>query len=659
MKRWMILLFVLILGPASHAQNTLYPIFEGNLWGYINKTGKVVIKPQFRYALAFSEGLAAVRIEGRYGYIDTTGRVVIAPSYDRGNPFSHGLAQVFRDGKPLFIDKNGHEIFQHSFASIMPFQQHSVTIAGTGTGKYCLIDRQGKMVTDSAFRRIYRLGEAGLFGVYGLLHIPSARDKGEVVKMQNGIIDSNGRFIVRYGRYTDISVFGRHYFSASPIGNVKKKRTGRTVIIDERGKKVIESVPGHYFEKDNSAGFFEGLAVTSWYAETKEKKGKNSHYYNRRYVSVIDIRGQIRISDTTWTDMTPFCRGKAFAQIVNTNKWMLIDRNGLKISDSLYNRVLYSNMHNSPEELFGDGVAYVRLQQGWVGIDTSGAIVQSTDKALTEYDYQLERVGDKIFYFKHLNCESSRYCRLDGFWNTKSNTHLPPMFHRVGMQFIDGIGVAMKDGQYFYINDDGGVVWQGEEVKDSLGTLNIDHMNRGYCYAASEFRKDLAGVGGWAPSDNKAQILERQEEKSNKLILVLADSLKSSWNGYNAIKLFVTNYSGDTLYFNAQDSRLYLTIQAQKENGDWADIEYQPSSWCGNSYHQVFLAPGQYWQFATPLYEGEIKTKLRAKLLYKKQPNHEVDDVVYSNEISGSVNPGQFWYKRKYTPAGMMDPYDD
>ena len=74
-------------------------------WGYINRQGKIVIKPQFMGAQDFSEGLAAViDVGGRWGYIDKTGNLVIKPRF---NPvlefttppgkFSQGLAAVGAD----------------------------------------------------------------------------------------------------------------------------------------------------------------------------------------------------------------------------------------------------------------------------------------------------------------------------------------------------------------------------------------------------------------------------------------------------------------------------------------------------------------------------------------------------------------------------------
>ena len=41
----------------------LFPVREGGLYGYIDRTGKMIIKPQFVDARDFSEGLARVTID--------------------------------------------------------------------------------------------------------------------------------------------------------------------------------------------------------------------------------------------------------------------------------------------------------------------------------------------------------------------------------------------------------------------------------------------------------------------------------------------------------------------------------------------------------------------------------------------------------------------
>lgn len=52
------------------------------------------IKPQYEEALLFSEGLAAVKKNGKWGYIDETGKVVIPFQYDQAYTFNEGKAVV-------------------------------------------------------------------------------------------------------------------------------------------------------------------------------------------------------------------------------------------------------------------------------------------------------------------------------------------------------------------------------------------------------------------------------------------------------------------------------------------------------------------------------------------------------------------------------------
>ena len=63
-------------------------------YGYINKSGKMVIAPRFGWTNRFSEGLAAVQGEDfKYGYLDRTGKLVIDLRFDFAERFSGGLAR--------------------------------------------------------------------------------------------------------------------------------------------------------------------------------------------------------------------------------------------------------------------------------------------------------------------------------------------------------------------------------------------------------------------------------------------------------------------------------------------------------------------------------------------------------------------------------------
>lgn len=138
---------------------------------------------------------------------------------------------------------------------------------------------------------------------------------------------------------------------------------------------------------------------------------------------------------------------------------------------------------------------------------------------------------------------------------------------------------------------------------------------------------------------------------------IFPDSPTAWMRSYQGLKVHVSNFGVDSFFFDAQDSRLYMKVQALDSGGRWRDIEYLPNSWCGNSYHEVFLGPGEYWLFAIPEYEGAIKTKIRIELRYKLHAGRSPDLYLYSNTVEAGINPAQFWRKEGYTPRGIMDPY--
>lgn len=71
------------------------PRDKDGLYGYVDSTNQFYIKPRFKYANKFSEGLAAVSLDGqKFGYIDTTGNFVIKPQFISVDDFSEGLAFV-------------------------------------------------------------------------------------------------------------------------------------------------------------------------------------------------------------------------------------------------------------------------------------------------------------------------------------------------------------------------------------------------------------------------------------------------------------------------------------------------------------------------------------------------------------------------------------
>ena len=136
---------------AENFSEGLAAVYIENRWGFIDKTGNIVIAPQFDFVLrefsegiafvhcdnekiaainksgkyitqcifdeawGFSEGLSAVQLNGEFGFINSKGRFIIKPQFDYAESFYNGLAEVkiIKDDWIYagFIDNKGKYIF--------------------------------------------------------------------------------------------------------------------------------------------------------------------------------------------------------------------------------------------------------------------------------------------------------------------------------------------------------------------------------------------------------------------------------------------------------------------------------------------------------------------------------------------------------------------
>lgn len=85
--------------------NEQYAAFKsGDAWGFVDATGKVVIKPQYEDAKSFSNDMGAVKIEGKWTFISKENKIVVNETFeDVGYLSSTGICFVKSEGHWCYL----------------------------------------------------------------------------------------------------------------------------------------------------------------------------------------------------------------------------------------------------------------------------------------------------------------------------------------------------------------------------------------------------------------------------------------------------------------------------------------------------------------------------------------------------------------------------
>ncbi|MBS1659910.1 MAG: WG repeat-containing protein [Bacteroidetes bacterium] len=563
--------------------------------------------------------------DDKIGYINTIGSMVIQPFFRSGGDFSEGLCAVRRDGLYGYIDSTGAFIIPPQFDLATHFLKG---LAMTyKKGKPLIIDRTGKPALPPIYNSLVFVGDYKAFAM--------------TTSRRWGVIDMATKKLLIDTAFREITGFKEGLMVVEEYTKPGRKyRKTRYGVVDTLGNFIIPF--GKY---ENIKPFHDGFAQVT----RRRKKEDIDGIIDTKGKFLFELPKNLAIDDPLNKYTHALSSGRSF--IRDTGDYRLVDKNFKPVGDQTYTDVLNERFYNNH--------AFVKSSEGegWNIIDTSGNLILKTP-----YE-EIDRAGiiDNRFFFIENDSDNNQ---LYGMCDIKGSVIIKPIlqdFDRNG--FIGNLIRTIVDEKLTLFDLKGNIIWQEQKpAKPDLRYLNIDFMNRGYFYAYStpSNRKDDPS-GGWAVSGNTPRKTSSSfsftpNSLSIKIDTTLIDTFAKKYYG---CKLFISNTTTDTIRFNAQDSRLYLKLQAQDADGSWEDIEYLPSSWCGNSYHILALEPSAYWSFTIPTYTGQIQTRIRAQLQYIDPKRPKAKSFIYSNPINASINPGQFWNKRTYSPSGLMDPYFD
>jgi hypothetical protein len=196
--------------------------------GFVDTEGTVVVEPVYDFADSFSEGLAYVFSydENNCGYIDKTGKLVIKrkfPSITEGS-FHHGLAWVqIKKMKYTFINTDGKRLNDASYDWVRDFDENGLARVSTN-GKWGVINTDGEWVVKPVYDKIGEFCE-------GLACVVKGK--------KYGYINTKGKVVIKvkykYPTITDVSFYRFSY------GLAKVEVNGKWGYMNKKGKVVIKA----------------------------------------------------------------------------------------------------------------------------------------------------------------------------------------------------------------------------------------------------------------------------------------------------------------------------------------------------------------------------------------------------------------------------------
>jgi len=224
------------------------------LHGYIDTSGKVVVPVTFAGARLFSEGLAAVLVDGKWGYIDRDGKMVIPPRFAEADPFRGGRAVVRTSadyGKNAgLIDRSGKFVVEPKYEQISSVSESFWSIGGIDPAYHGdseeppllvrLVDAEGRPIS----KRIYNSIGAVVDGLMSVC-----------LNSRCGFMDTSGKIVIAM-KYKSVEDFQEGLAAVTSDGD-------HYGFIDRTGKLVLseryESL-GPHKEHFGPGPFVNGLA---------------------------------------------------------------------------------------------------------------------------------------------------------------------------------------------------------------------------------------------------------------------------------------------------------------------------------------------------------------------------------------------------------------
>lgn len=248
-------------------RNTLYPISvqtEGEIrYGYIDITGKMIIKPTYMSATNFSEGLAIVNNGEKSQIINEKGKIIFESEGFIGN-FHNGLAAYSDPSlnyKQGYINTKGKVVIKPQFNFAGDFNTDHTALV-IQSEKYCLINNKGKVLKTYQLSKKYNTYSITKDGYIIIT------DKTTYLR---GVVKLDGKVILK-------PIYGEVTYLGSGLFGVKKA-------LPDYESYLVNIKPAALFNQ-------EGKQITSYkYYDLSEFTGDYASATDSKYTYFIDKQG--------------------------------------------------------------------------------------------------------------------------------------------------------------------------------------------------------------------------------------------------------------------------------------------------------------------------------------------------------------------------------
>lgn len=379
---------------------------RGSRNGFINQKGERVLFCDQKCSYSeFHEGLAAVYVSERkygrtdkyYGFIDKTGKLVIPCQYCYVGNFCDGLAWVKLEyGDYIFIDKFGQRAFSSMYKNASDFKDGFAVVEIEGEKRYKMIDKTGTVVADvlgmKSSLRITKNSE-GLFGL-------ADRRGREVAPCLWTSIDNfhNGLAVVKNGQ--------GQYGAVNEDGQLVLPCQWKNVRTDE-GKNGRSLACVQDF--NDKWGLYDGdgnklvnclwITIEKFPYETSGKERYAKVEDSNHQWGLISSSGRI-VSDCVWKEVRHFHEGLAAVKGLY-DKWGYIDETGKNVISCIWYDAC----------IFAEGMACVKDASGKYGfINKNGELVISCKWLNVSGSFYNGRI---IVYGKRLGLMPAKWYWID------------------------------------------------------------------------------------------------------------------------------------------------------------------------------------------------------------------------------------------------------